>query len=117
MNAAINTLPGWAAGIAYAILGLGVFFGVGFIVDYLVHTHHIDEIGRHMVAMSANVVAFFVLYLLLAVYPNLPGSSYVKIALLVAIVANCGRRWWLYRRTRRETQQEERERELQREEQ
>lgn len=101
MNAFINSLPAWMSAIAYAILALGVFFGVGFIVDYVTHTMHIDEIGRHMVAMTANVVAFFVLYLLLAVWPDLPGRGGVRFALLIAIVINMGWRWRLYRKGRR----------------
>jgi hypothetical protein len=101
MNAFIDSLPIWLSAVAYAILVLGVVFVVGFIVDYTVHTRHIDGIGRHMVAMSANVGAFFVLYLLLALLPDLPGRGFIRFTLLIAIVANSGWRWRLYRKQRR----------------
>lgn len=102
MNGAISALPWWAAAIAYAILGLGVFFVVGFIVEYVTRTNHIDEIGRHMVAMSANLGAFFTLYLALAVWPEFPGRNVIRFILLIAIVSNCGVRWYLYRKSRRD---------------
>jgi hypothetical protein len=102
VNAFINSLPTWLSVVAYAVLVLGVYFGTGFIVDYVVHTRHIDEVGRHMVAMTANVVAFFVLYLVLAIWPDLPGRGLIRFVLLITIVANVGWRWHLYRKGRRE---------------
>lgn len=105
MNGAISTLPLWLSLIAYGILALGVVFAAGFITDYLVHTRHIGEIGRHMVAMTANVGAFFVLYLVLGIWPNFPGRNIIRFVLLIAIVANCGWRWHLYRKSVREARE------------
>jgi hypothetical protein len=52
--------------------------------------------------MSANVGAFFVLYLVLAVWPEFPGRGAIRFVLLIAIVTNCGWRWYLYRKDLRE---------------
>jgi NADH:ubiquinone oxidoreductase subunit 4 (subunit M) len=98
----INSLPPWASAIAYGLLVLGVFFTVGFVIDYRVHTAHVDEIGRHMAAMTLNLAAFFLLYLVLAVWPEFPGRDAIRFVLFVAIIANCGWRWYLYRKTRKE---------------
>lgn len=98
MTAQINAMPPWLAAIAYGLLMLGVLFVAGFIVDYVTHTARIDVIGRHMIAMSANVGAFFALYLAMAVWPDLPGRNAIRFGLFIAIVANCGWRWYLYRK-------------------
>lgn len=99
MNAAINELPVWARVLAYGILVLGLAFVVGFITEYSIRMHwQGDPIGRHLVAMSANVGAFFLLYLLLGAWPNLPAENYIKLGLLVLIVTNSGIRWALFRK-------------------
>lgn len=105
MNATIVAMPGWLQVIAYGLLGLGVVFVVGFIVDYVSHTNHIDDIGRHMVAMSANVGGFFVLYLVRAVWPEFPGRGALLFIGLIALVTNCGIRWRLYRKSVREARE------------
>lgn len=102
MNGSISALPPAWASVAYGLLALGVFFTTGFVVDYRVHTRHVDAIGRHMIAMTTNLDAFFVLYLGLAIWPEFPGRDGIRFFLFVMIVANCGWRWYLYRKTRKE---------------
>jgi hypothetical protein len=80
-------------------LVLGTIFVAGFLVDYSVKMNWTaDPIGRHLVAMSANVGAFFLLYLALAIWPQFPGRNVIRFLLLIAIVTNCGVRWLLFRR-------------------
>lgn len=99
MNTTINAMPVEWQVFAYTVLGLGTVFVLGFLIEYMVRLPWASSPeGRHLVAMSANVGAFFVLYLVLAVWPEFPGRGIARIGLLVAIVANCGVRWWLLRR-------------------
>ena len=66
MSQSIRALPpAWAA-IAYALLGLGLFFVLGFLIRYMSRLPWAaSPEGRHLVAVSANVGAFFALYLAL----------------------------------------------------
>lgn len=101
----IQALPGWASIFGYAVLALGLVFIVGFITRYLILTgwHSISEEGRHLIAMSANIGAFFVIYLVIAVWPELPRwlIMSLRLGLLVGLVANCGWRWSLLERYHR----------------
>jgi predicted permease len=99
----IQALPVWASVLAYTVLALGLVFVTGFILRYVVKLPWSDsEEGRHLVAMSANIGAFFVVYLLLAIWPELPGRSAIRIGLLFLLVGNCGWRWWLLEKYLRE---------------
>ncbi len=103
MSQTIRSLPPVWAAVAYALLGLGVLFTFGFIARYVTNLPWSrTEEGRHLVAMSANVGAFFVLYSVLAVWPDFPGRNAIRMTLFVVLVANCGRRWWLLERYLRE---------------
>lgn len=101
----IQALPGWAAVFGYAVLALGLIFVVGFLVRYrmIATWQGLTEEGKHLIAMSANIGAFFVVYLVIAVWPELPRwlVSSLRLGLLVGLVANCGWRWWLLERYRR----------------
>jgi len=96
MNSTISALPlPWAI-FAYSVLGLGLFFVLGFLGRYTTSLPWArTEEGRHLVAVSANIGAFFLLYTVLAIWPDFPGRGGLRIVLLVAIVANSGWRWWL----------------------
>lgn len=99
MIRAINSLPwGWSL-FAYLVLGLGAFSVAAFIVRYVTNLPwRVTEEGRHLVAMSGNILAFFVLYLVQAFVPDWPGRQITLIVLLVLLVANCVWRWWLLER-------------------
>lgn len=103
MSQSIRALPpAWAA-IAYALLGIGLFFVAGFLIRYMTRLPWAESPeGRHLVAVSANVGAFFALYLALTIWPEFPGRTAVRMALFVAIVINCGWRWWLLEKHLRE---------------
>lgn len=99
----IQALPPLWFALAYGALVLGLVFVVAFIGRYtatLPWTR--TEEGRHLVAMSATVGAFFALYLLLAVWPELPGRSVIRLGLLLVLVGNCGWRYALLERHLRE---------------
>lgn len=103
MNKDIATLPLVWQVLAYCLLGLGLLFVVGFILRYTTNLPwKIHEEGKHLVAMSANVGAFFVLYIGLGLFPEFPGRAAVRLGLLVALVANCGWRWVLLEKHLRE---------------
>lgn len=96
---AINSLPvGWTI-FAYGVLGWGLFTVLAFLVRYTTNlpwTH--TEEGRHLVAMSASIGAFFLIYFVQAFVPDFAGRRYLLIHLLVALVANCTWRWILLER-------------------
>lgn len=94
MIRAINSLPlGWMI-FAYVVLGWGLVAVLLFLVRYTTNLPWTQtEEGRHLVAMSSNVGAFFLLYLIQAFVPNIPGRAYILVALLVALVATCTWRW------------------------
>ena len=88
MSRDVEALPLWAKLIAYGVLGIGWLASTVFIVWYGRTRPWFDsEIGRHLMAMSASVDAFFTLYLALAIWPDFPGRTVIRIVLLVALVA------------------------------
>jgi hypothetical protein len=96
VNRDIAALPLWAMIVAYVALGYGVFIVAGFLIRYMTKLPWREtEEGRHLVAMSANVGAFFVLYLALTIWPEFPGRSLVRFGLFFLLLANCTRRWYL----------------------
>lgn len=99
MIKAINSMPtGWSI-FAYIVLGIGAVSVAGFLVRYMANLPwRSTEEGRHLVAMSASVGAFFAVYLVQAFIPDWPGRAYVMVALLVALVANCVWRWVMLER-------------------
>jgi hypothetical protein len=99
MIRAIHSLPwGWAL-FAYAVLGIGAFSTLAFIVRYMTNLPwRSTKEGRHLLAMTVSVSAFFVLYLVQAFVPDWPGRQYLLIVLLVSLVANCVWRWILLER-------------------
>jgi hypothetical protein len=101
----IQELPWWAEVLGYGLLSLGLVFVLGFLVRYrMINTWvTLTEEGKHLVAMSANIGAFFVVYLVLAIWPDLPRwlVSMIRLTLLVGLVLNCGWRWLLLERYRR----------------
>lgn len=101
MNASISALPQPWSTIAYAILAIGWLAGLWFLARYMsTSPWYGSEVGRHLVAMSASVFGFFTLYLVLAVWPNLPGRSAIRFGLLLVLVANVVRRAVLFERQR-----------------
>lgn len=101
----IQALPLWASLLGYALLALGLIFVLGFLLRYrgTVRWRGLTEEGRHLIAMSANIGAFFVVYLVIAIWPDLPRGlvSTIRLSLLLGLVINCGWRWWLLERYRR----------------
>lgn len=99
MNSTINELPlGWKL-FALGMLVLGVVFVFGFIIRYVTHLPWAStKEGRHLVAMSANVGGFLVLYLVLAAWPDMPYRNVVRLTLFTVLITNCGWRWWLLER-------------------
>lgn len=83
----INSLSPTAALIAYIVLGIGFVAAWWFVIRYMIKLPWFStEEGRHLVAMTSVVGAFFTLYLITALFPNLPGEKYIKIGLMVALV-------------------------------
>lgn len=90
MNAQLSAYPWPWNLVAYLVLGVGWVAVVYFLAAYMsTHAWAATEVGRHLVAMTASVGGFFTLYLLLAVFPSLPGKGAIRIVLLVALVSTC----------------------------
>src|SRR5262245_35684260 len=105
MIRAINSMPlGWTI-FAYVVLGWGFVSVVLFVVRYVTNLPWSkSEEGRHLVALSVSIGAFFLLYLIQAFVPEFTGRKYLLVLLLVGLVANCTWRWLLlekYLRSRR----------------
>lgn len=96
MNQTIAELPlAWKL-VAFGLLILGTVFVFGFLGRYMTTLPWSStEEGRHLVAMSANVGGFLLLYTVLAVWPDMPYRNIVRLALFVVLIGNCGRQWWL----------------------
>lgn len=96
MIRAINSLP-WAVTLfAYGVLAWGLLVVLLFIGRYAAKLRwRSTEEGRHLVAMSGSVGAFFVLYLVQAFVPDIPGRPWILVSLLVILVAVCTWRWIL----------------------
>jgi hypothetical protein len=76
--------------IAYSILGAGWLVVVVFLARYTTTEPWFStDAGRHLVSFSANVGAFFTLWLVLTVFPDLPFQGPIRFILLIAIVSNC----------------------------
>lgn len=99
----IHSLPlGWQI-FAYILLGWGLVSVLLFVGRYMTSLPWASTPeGRHLVAMTANIGAFFLVYLVQAVWPSLPFREQILIGLLVGLVANCTWRWILLERHLRE---------------
>jgi hypothetical protein len=102
MTRAIQQLPWYLSVIGYALMAIGLIEIVGFIFRYMTNFHGRTEEGKHLIAMSANLGAFFLVHLVQLVWPALPGRPYILLGLLIYLVVNCGRRWQLLERHLRE---------------
>jgi hypothetical protein len=103
MNSQLSAYPWPWNVIAYSILGIGWIVTVVFIAWYMkTEPWSQTETGRHLVSFSASVGAFFTLYLLLALFPDLPGKGLIRIVLLIVLVGNCVWRLILFARYRRD---------------
>lgn len=88
MSRDVEALPLWAKLIAYGVLGIGWVASVVFILWYgRTRPWFQSEMGRHLMAMSVSVGAFFTLYLVLAIWPEFPGRTVIRFVLLIALVA------------------------------
>lgn len=105
MTRDIQALPLWAQIFGYGLLALGLVFAVVFLVRYRMITawRQLTEEGRHLVAMTANLGAFFVVQLVISVWPDLPRelTMTLRLSLMVGLVANLGWRWLMLERYRR----------------
>jgi len=99
---AIQVLPWYLSMFGYVLLAIGLIEIVGFIIRYVTNFHRRTEEGRHLIAMSANIGAFFAVYLVQLIWPEIPGRSFILLGLLLFLVINCGRRWYLLERHLRE---------------
>lgn len=102
MIRAIQALPWYLSFLGYALLAIGLIEIIGFIFRYVTNFHSRTEEGKHLIAMSANLGAFFLVYLVQLVWPTMPARPYILLGLLIYLVVNCGRRWQLLERHLRE---------------
>lgn len=99
MITVIRSLPlPWAI-TAYVVLGWGLVVVMLFVGRYTASLPwYTSEEGRHLVAMSANIGAFFLVYLAQVIWPDMPFRRQILIGLLVLLVANCTWRWIMLER-------------------
>lgn len=94
--------------LAYGVLGWGLVAVLLFLGRYTTSLPWASTPeGRHLVAMSGNIGAFFAVYLVQAVWPGLPGRRYILIVLLAGLVASCTWRWLLLERHLRERRRQQ----------
>jgi hypothetical protein len=96
VNSTIDSLPlGWKL-YALGLLFLGIVFVLLFLGRYTRKLPWAStEEGKHLVAMSAVIGGFLILYLALAAWPDMPYRHAVRLVLFTALVAVLGHRWWL----------------------
>ena len=96
---AVRTLPVFWELVAYGVLGWGLLAVLLFLGRYTTSLPWTSTPeGRHLVAMSANIGAFFLVFLVQAAWPGLPGRRYILLALLLGLVASCTWRWIMLER-------------------
>lgn len=87
MNRDIQMLPLWARVLAFGLLTIGTSASWIFVGWYgCTRAWSSSAMGRHIIAFSSVVAAFFTLYLVLMIWPNLPGRSTIRFTLLICLV-------------------------------
>jgi hypothetical protein len=109
MIRAINSLPGGWEVAAYTALAWGLIVALTFLVRYMWNLPwRSTEEGRHIVAFTASVAAFYLLYVVQSLIRDWWFRPYLLVILLFALTANLTWRWIILekhlaarRRTRR----------------
>jgi hypothetical protein len=99
MVRAVSALPlGWKL-FALLLLVLGTLSTLMFIGRYVTTLPwYKSSEGRHLIAMTGSVAAFFLVYVIQLIIPDWSWRPYLMLALLLALVAVCIWRYFLLER-------------------
>lgn len=98
----MTTLPTWLQVVYFALLAAGVLAGWAFVYRYMrTYRWWKTELGRHLITFSSCLAAFETYYLLVLIFPDLPGKTAIRTALFVVLTAAIVWRLWMFERIRR----------------
>lgn len=95
----LASLPGFFRGLVYVLLGEGIVACWAFVALYSFnHKWWHNDIGRHLVALSACLGALLTFYGLLVFWPDMPGKDAVRMVLFVSLIIVINQRLWVFGR-------------------
>lgn len=98
----MTTLPTWLQVVYYVLLATGALAGWAFVIRYMIAFRWFTtELGRHLVTFSSCLAGFETYYLLVLIWPNLPGKTAIRTCLFVILTAAVVWRLWMFERIRR----------------
>lgn len=85
--------------VVYVLLGEGIVACWSFVALYsLNHKWWHNDIGRHLVALSACLGALLTFYGLLVFWPDMPGRDIIRMILFVSLIVVINQRLWVFGR-------------------
>jgi hypothetical protein len=82
----MTALPTWLQVVYYFLLGVGALAGWGFVIRYMMtFKWYTTELGRHLITFSTCVSAWFLYFLIILIWPDLPGKTAIRTILFVAL--------------------------------
>lgn len=97
----MTTLPAGLSAVYIALLITGVLAGWTFVIRYMViYKWYSTELGIHLITFSSCLAAFESYYLLILIWPELPGRTGIRTGLFVLLTAAIVWRWWMFERIR-----------------
>jgi len=103
----MTTLPAWLQAVYIVLLVTGSLAGWAFVIRYMVtYRWWTTELGRHLITFSACVAAFESYYLLILIWPGLPGRTAIRTCLFVLLTVAVVWRWWMFERIRWQTRKD-----------
>lgn len=98
----MTTLPTWLQVVYLVLLGTGALAGWAFVIRYMItYKWWSTELGRHLVVFSSVVSSWFTYFLIVVIWPDLPGKTAIRTILFVVLVAATVWRFWMFERLRR----------------
>src|SRR2546423_726766 len=102
----MSTLPVWLRVALFTFGATGSWF---FIYRYMrTYRWWSTALGRHMIAFSAIVGAWFTYIPIVLIWPQIPGRNAIGTVLIVVLVLTVWWRVWMFERLRRAVRKENR---------
>jgi hypothetical protein len=95
----LASLPDFFRVLVYVLLGEGICACWAFVILYSFnHKWWHNDIGRHLVALSACLGTLLSFYGLLVFWPTMPGRDVIRMVLFVSLIAVINQRLWVFGR-------------------
>lgn len=95
----LTSLPTFWRVVVYALLGEGIVACWSFVALYSFnHRWWHNDIGRHLVALSACLGALLTFYGLLTFWPDMPYRDVIRMVLFVSLIVVINQRLWVFGR-------------------